>query len=193
MPRVVPIVEGKGDAEAVPLLLRRVFYEHLSLTGIDVLRPIRVPKHKLLKQGELEKAVEFAGRQTEVGDGVVILLDADDECPAEVAPDLLSRARAARRDREIRVVLAKKEYEAWFIAAAESIGGYRNLLPDLTAPADPESIRNAKGWLTRNSRTGAAYRETLDQPALTQVFDIANARRSPSFDKLCRDLTTLFP
>ena len=192
MPRLIPIVEGHGDVEAVPLLLRRVFHEHLDRTGIEVLRSIRVPKTKLLQDGELEKAVELAARQTQNGDAVIILIDADDHCPAELAPKLLLRAVEARPDRDIRVVLANKEYEAWFIAAAESIAGRRGLLPDLVPHHDPESIQDAKGWLTNHSRPGTAYRETLDQPALTQVFDIESARKSPSFDKLCRDLAALF-
>jgi hypothetical protein len=150
-----------------------------------------VPKTKLLKAGELERTVELAARQTQEGDAVLILIDADDHCPAHLAPQLLLRAQARRRDRAMRVVLANREYEAWFIAAAESIGGHRHLLPDLRPPDDPESIRDAKGWLTHNSRAGSAYRETLDQPALTQVFDLQRARRSPSFDKLCRDLASL--
>jgi hypothetical protein len=189
--RIVPIVEGKGDVEAVPLLLRRVFHEYLVQTGIEILRSIRVPKTKLLKEGELERTVELAARQTQDGDAVVILIDADDDCPAQLAPQLLSRAQTRRPDRAMRVVLANREYEAWFIAAAESIGGYRHLQPDLTAPDDPEAIRDAKGWLTRNSRMGNAYRETLDQPALTRVFDLERARKSLSFDKLCRDLASL--
>jgi hypothetical protein len=190
--RLIPIVEGDGDVEAVPLLLRRVFHEHLDRTGIEVLRSIRVPKSKLLKDGELERAVELAARQTQPGDAVIILIDADKDCPAELAPKLLLRAEGTRPDRDIRVVLANKEYEAWFIAAAESIAGRRGLRPDLVSLDDPEAIRDAKGWLTNNSNPGTAYRETLDQPALTQVFDIESARKSPSFDKLCRNLATLF-
>jgi len=192
LPCLIPIVEGHGDVEAVPLLLRRVFHEHLERTGIEVLRSIRVPKTKLLRVGELERAVELAARQIQHGDAVIILIDADDDCPAELAPKLLSRAKETRPDRDIRVILANKEYEAWFIAAAESIAGRRSLRADLVPHHDPETIQDAKRWLTTHSRPGTAYRETLDQPALTQVFDIERARKSPSFDKLCRDLSTLF-
>jgi hypothetical protein len=190
--RVVPIVEGYGDVEAVPLLLRRIFIEDLRRTDVTVLRSIRVPKTKLLKSGELERAVELAARQIQRGDAVLILMDADDDCPAELAPQLLSRAIEARPDRNIRVVLANKEYEAWLIAAVASIAGHRNLRCHLLPPVAPETIRDAKGWLTRSSRSHSAYRETLDQPALTQIFDLHQARVCPSFDKLCRDMASLF-
>jgi hypothetical protein len=90
------------------------------------------------------------------------------------------------------VVLAKVEFESWFIAAAESIGGHREIAADIVAPDDPESIRDAKGWLSERMVAGRTYRPTLDQPALCAVFDIRAARaRSRSFDKLWRDVESL--
>ena len=77
----------------------------------------------------------------------MILLDADDDCPAELARALARRAEAVRPDRRIRVVLAKREFEAWFLAAAQSIAGRRGIRESVAPPADPESIRDAKGFL----------------------------------------------
>ena len=104
---------------------------------------------------------------------------------------ILTRAERARPDRPIRVVMAKVEYEAWFLAAAHSIAGRREIDPGTTAPPEPESIVDAKGWLTNRMPAGRSYRETLDQPALTSVFDLTSARTAPSFDKLWRDVTSL--
>jgi len=88
------------------------------------------------------------------------------------------------------IVIANREFEAWSLAAAESLAGRRGLRPDLQAPADPESIRDAKGWLSQ--RMSARYSGTIDQPALAATMDLALAReRSPSFDKLVRDLERL--
>ena len=42
------------------------------------------------------------------------------------------------------VFLAKKEFEAWFLAAAESLRGQQGLPLDLTSPHYPENIRGAK-------------------------------------------------
>ena len=90
------------------------------------------------------------------------------------------------------MVVAKREYEAWFLAAADSLAGSRGFGDDITAPGDPESIRNAKGWLTERLSPGRAYKELRDQPALTARFDLEQARRSaPSFDKLWRDVSSL--
>ena len=88
----------------------------------------------------------------------------------------------------ISVVMAKKEYEAWFIAAGESLRGKRGLIPDLHAPTDPESIRGAKEWLSRHMPGSQPYAETTDQPALTAVFDLNMARRAESFDKCYREV-----
>jgi len=118
----------------------------------------------------------------------MILLDANGDCPAELAPIILQRARETRPDLQVEVVLAKCEFEAWFISAIESVAGIRGIHPDRSAPADPESIRGAKEWL----RTGGTYRPTADQTALTARFDMALARkRSPSFDKMWRATSEL--
>jgi len=58
----------------------------------------------------------------------------------------------------------------------------------LAAADDPEAIRGAKEWL-RDRHSCARYSETVDQPALTAIFDIQLARkRSPSFDKFYREV-----
>ncbi len=87
--------------------------------------------------------------------------------------------------------MAKVEYEAWFLAAADSLAGHRGIDPATTAPDSPEAIVDAKGWLSNRMPAGRSYRETLDQPALTSVFSLTAAQSAPSFDKLWRDVTSL--
>ena len=88
--------------------------------------------------------------------------------------------------------MARMEYEAWFLAAADSLAGSRGFGDGITASEDPEAIRNAKGRLTERMPPGRAYKELRDQPALTARFDLEQARRSaPSFDKLWRDVSSL--
>jgi hypothetical protein len=89
------------------------------------------------------------------------------------------------------VVLAKREYEAWFLAAAPSLRGLEGLPANLEAPAKPESISDAKGWLTRHMPPGQPYKERLHQQQFTRRFDLALARSADSFDKLCRDIKAL--
>jgi hypothetical protein len=189
--RLVPIVEGHGETAAVPLLLRRLG-RALDRYDVDVAPPLRCPRSRLVKPGELERAVTLASRKTRPPGGILILVDAEDDCPKSAALDILARARAARSDIPLSVVLATREYEAWFLASIESLRGNRGIRPDASFPGDPEEIRGAKERLESLMEPGAAYSETLDQPALTDVFDVALARRrAPSFDKLCREFERL--
>ena len=88
-------------------------------------------------------------------------------------------------------MLAKAEYEAWFLAAAGSIAGQHGIDAATTVPEDPESIRGAKEWLRQRMPPGQCYRATLHQAALTEIFDLDAARAAPSFDKLWRDVSGL--
>ena len=176
--------------EAVPVLIRRIASELAPLSPPTVLKPIRVRRQRILKEGELERYVRLAAIRVEDGGRILILLDANGDCPAEVAPAILERARAAGSGRRIEAVLAKYEYEAWFLAAAESIAGKRGIAPEASAPPEPESVRGAKEWL--DYRMQGSYRPTADQAALTARFDLASARhRSASFDKMWRAMAAL--
>lgn len=186
---IASIVEGHGEVAALPILLRRVAQAVAPSTPIHLPRPIRVKRQLVVKPGELERYVDFAARRAGPGGAILILLDADDDCPADLGIDLLQRAKAARSDRRIRAVLAKTEYEAWFIAATTSIADQHGA--DVKPHPDPESISDAKGWLGQNVLQGATYRPTRHQPKFTADFDLNAARAAPSFEKLWRDVTSL--
>src|SRR4030042_5362988 len=176
--RIAAIVEGHGECEAVPILIRRIA-ETIDPGFVPrVLPPLRVPASRLLKEGEIERSVGLAARKLQGRGGIVIIVDCDweDGCPAEDGPMLLKRSVAARGDLPIAVVLAKREFEAWFLAAADSLRGKSGLPGDLESPAYPESIRGAKEWLTEKMPPGRAYAETTDQPTFTAIFDMNSAR-----------------
>ena len=188
--RIGCIVEGEGDEKAVPILIRRIaenLYPELQLV---MPAPIRVYRNKVVKEGELERAVELTARNIRGQGAIFIILDSDDDCPAQLGPELLRRALEVRGNLPIAVVLAKHEFEAWFLAAAESLQGQRGLRNDLQSPNNPEAIRGAKEWL-RQRMEGRKYRETVDQPGLTARFDLAQARHANSFDKCYRDIIRL--
>jgi hypothetical protein len=188
---IASIVEGHGEVQAVPILIRRIAQELDPPAMVQCLPPLRVPRFKLVKPGELERSVELAARKTGGKGGVLIIIDSEDDCPAELGPRLLARAQAARKDVPIAAVLAKREFEAWFLAAAESLRGERGLFDDLVAPPDPEAVRGAKEWLSARMPHTMKYREVIDQPALTSQFDCRSARRTDSFDKCFRAITQL--
>ena len=189
--RLACIVEGHGEVQAVPVLLRRLASALDPTLALQVEQPIRITKSKLLKAGELERAVELAARKVGGTGAILILLDSDEDCPALLGPDLLARACAVRGDVPMSVVLAKHEFEAWFLAAAESLRGRRGLRDDLEPPAQPENVQGAKEWLADRMMGDHHYVETLDQPALAAIFDLAAARRADSFDKCWREMNRL--
>lgn len=188
MTTIATIVEGSGEVATLPLLIRRIATELMDGIWLDVPRPHRVGRDKLVKSGGIEAAVD----QAVPGAGVLILIDADDDCPAGLGPDLLSRARKARPDKLISVVLANREFEAWFLAAAPSLRGVGGLPTSLELPADCEKPRGCKEWLSERRVDGQKYKPSVDQAALTARIDLRMARvNSPSFDKLCRELSYL--
>ncbi|MBI4558797.1 MAG: DUF4276 family protein [Candidatus Hydrogenedentes bacterium] len=191
--RIAPIVEGDGECEAVPILVRRIASEIDPRFVPLILRPYPAPTTRLLKTGEIERAVETAGRKLQGQGGILVIVDCDHKngCPAIDAPALLTRAKRARKDLPISVVLAKREFEAWFLAAAESLRGKRGLPEDLSSPPNPEDIRGAKEWLSAKMSPGQGYAETTDQAALTALFDMKAARRADSFDKCYREIRGL--
>lgn len=184
------IVEGQGDVEAVPVLIRRVaadLYPELPI----ITHPIRVNRNKIVKVDNLEETIDAASRKVGRQGGIFIILDSDDDCPAKLGPELLQRALKVQGNLPIAVVLAKCEFETWFLAAAESLRGQRGLKNNLQPPNNPEEIRGAKEWLTHQMESNRKYRETLDQPALTARFDFKQARQASSFDKCYRDIARL--
>jgi hypothetical protein len=60
---VTALVEGHGEVEALPLLLRRILEVVAPEVWVDVRRPLRVNRGTMLKKGEFERYVELAVRQ----------------------------------------------------------------------------------------------------------------------------------
>lgn len=184
---VAVVAEGKGETVAVPVLLRRI--AGVVAPGLSLkVTVFRQGRQQVVKKPNFEHIIDLAARRIGQAGLLLVLLDADTDCPAQLGPELVQRAMDARPDRTARVVLAKTEYEAWFVAAAESIAGKRGFRADMIAPDDPEAIRDAKGWLMRHMATGRTYRPSADQASLTATFDMTAARSAPSFDKLWRDV-----
>jgi hypothetical protein len=139
-----------------------------------------------------ERAVAAGALRVSAKGGVLVLLDADDDCPAEHGPLLLGRAKAARPDKLVSVILANREFEAWFLAAAPSLAGQFGFPAQFRRPRNPETPRDCKGLLTRARPRGQPYKETVDQAPLTSVFDLKMAREhSDSFDKFYREVSRL--
>lgn len=185
---IATIVEGDGEVSALPILLRRIAAEREPVVTVDILRPIRVRRDKFLnKKEEFRRQLLLAAAKCG-GDGwILILLDADDDCPAALGTEIHQRAQQYVAHRRVSVVLAKREFEAWFIAAAHSLQDVRGFSMMPAEQMEAEVPRNAKGWMREHMSTGT-YSEFLDQPAFAAKFNLQQAfDNSRSFRKLIKE------
>ena len=188
---VAPIVEGHGEIEAFPALLHRIAEACHARLALRVNQPIRVKASSFTRDDAyMRKHVALAAaKAAQAGGSVLILLDCEDDCPADLGPQLLAKAQAVRLDVPCTVVLAYREYESWFVTAAASLRGETGLPNDLMPPTQPEATRDAKGWLGRHMPV--PYDPVVHQLTFSRAIDLVQARDSQSFDRLYRKTAAL--
>ena len=185
---IIAIVEGRGDERALPALIRRILHERLLRYDIGTGKS-QVAKGKDNLVGKFEKFVEYA--MDDNPSAILVLVDADEDCPVELASSLARRAAALNAPVPIAIVCSKSEYETWFICSlsdSEGDGIRRNLglRPSVVCPENAESIRDAKGWLTDRMPRNRRYSPRTDQDDLTHHIAIELVHeKSRSFRRLC--------
>ena len=186
--RVASIVEGDGEVAALPILLRRLGEWKTPGSYPECVKPIRVHRDRFLNlEDEFRRHILLAANKCGDGGWILILLDADDACPADLGRGIMERAKVHVPHRSVSVVVANREFEAWYIASAASLHGHRGFEFDPSNVVDPESPRDAKGWIRQRMSSGT-YGETTDQPAFSALIDLQHAHdRSRSFRKLCSE------
>jgi hypothetical protein len=205
---VAPIVEGHTEAECVERLLQRVWTELLvSTERLQVLQPSRGKRDALIdaKRADLSEKVKEAfarlnrrmRRDPATGRGfLLLLLDAERDCPAELAPCLVGEMRQARGDADIACALAKRMFENWIVAGASTLAGVHGLPNSLPARHQPEA-RSGTAWLETQLRSKTPrrkYKKTVDAKVFVQHMNLVESRANcPSFDKLCRELEARLP
>ena len=193
MPVIVPIVEGDGDAAALPGLLTRILAEKYGRGDVLVAHGKRVVKANG-RQNLERKLDRFLGHAQNRPDcaAVLIVVDADDDCPAELAERLLKRCRDIGTRRPVEIVCACRSYEAWLLASLETIRGRHGIPDAATLPADAENIPDPKRWLDEQMPTGQSYKPTTHQPSFSSAINPCLAHRnSRSFRRLCHALEQL--
>jgi hypothetical protein len=203
MKQIVMFVEGEGEAEAVPKLVKRLLTEQNAWDAVsidpDTFRVGHVNKLVKDKYREWKRWLAASLKRRKVG-GVLLVLDGDVKrvgtdpfCAATEASSLAREAAPVGGGVifSVAVVFARQEYESWLIAGIESLAGKR--LPDGRAIAKnanapqgdlEESPRDAKGWFSTVIEAG--YKPTRDQAALTDLIDlqVVRNRKLRSFQRL---------
>lgn len=198
MPRIVPIVEGDGDIEAVPILLRYVLHELLNENTWNVIHPKKAHSLPALRK-KLGKFLRYCEIE-EDAQAILILLDLDDGCPAIEAQQLAEDIRNLSPKLPVAIVFAHREYEAWFLASIQKIVQQEGqkyhfteaFRQDPRPPSHVENIRDAKGWISNQMLPGYRYKETLHQPSMTTLIDFELAAQlSRSLQRLRHAVTLL--
>ena len=190
---IVPVVEGQGDRCSVPGLLYRVL-QHFDRDDIQVRKP-KTAKGKGNLLRDYEKYVRYAAMEPGCA-GILVLLDADDQCPVEEVHKLTERTKALNLQQSVRIVYANREYETWILAnidseQGEGIRARLGIDGSASYQGDVDSI-HAKSWLKGKMPRGRSYKETSDQRSLTAFIDIEHTRRrSRSFRRFCHAVEEL--
>lgn len=202
--KIVPIVEGFGEAEAVPILVRRWLAHRRFDRWFDVPErainakgcgKLKAP-HDPWRHLGIEHYVAAALRGGP--DAILVILDADKECLHRprgqgLGPELLMRARRVAGDIPVSVVVANRTYEAWLLAGKAALARCPLILDSasLRDIDDPEARAGAKEVM--GGYIGEVYSPPLHQPQLTEAmsFSQGSRARAPSLDKLLRELDRL--
>lgn len=181
MKRILPIVEGEGDMKAVPELVRRIAIAkgHYDLV---VCAPQR--------RGDLPKVLgrfdDFYRTALLEDCPVLWVLDYDCEQCVDQRADvqrLQERAFAMAPGKACAFAFMVQEFETLFLADHETTRRvFSDIPPSVVFPADPEKVRDAKGWLSKARPKGSAYKPTQHQSRLAAQVDLGRLReRSPSY------------
>ncbi|MGB0385163.1 MAG: DUF4276 family protein [Ardenticatenaceae bacterium] len=181
MPRIIPLVEGQGDVDAIPTLLYKLLHDRQEWQW-HVGRPYRVRSLGALKKN-LTYFVLKASKEKECA-AILIVLDSDDDCPVGIAEALAAEIRKLNLAQPVAIVFAHREYEAWFLASLPTIAGHHGLPADVVYEGEVEDRRDAKGWL-RQQMPVDKYAPTTHQKKFTSLIDIELAyEHSRSFRRL---------
>ncbi|MBU6399159.1 MAG: DUF4276 family protein [Verrucomicrobia bacterium] len=188
---IQPIVEGHGEVPAVPLLVRKLA-ELMGIPFVTVGTPFRSKRSQLVQKDGLQRVIGRA--RSEPGcRGLLVLFDADDDCPKDQVPQLVKWAEAAAAPLPCAVVMAKREYEAWFLGNLEVLLQMRGVRQAAPYESDPEAKRDARGEVESRFGRDFHYVEKEDQPALTVLSDWAVVhQRCRSFRKMAKETSKLF-
>lgn len=178
--------EGKGEVDALPTLAKRILHSE-SIHDWNVRQQIiRIQRGLLVDESVasprrpprtdgFKKAIALA--RAGGAEGLIILVDADDDCPVAFGPPAAEHFKSQIRGSAVMVV---REFETWLILSHT---------PQELANAgikNPENKRDAKKLLTK---LVPGYLPTTHQLELTKRINVAALRKvSKSFDKFARDV-----
>ena len=191
---IVPVVEGDGDAAALPVLLARILQEKFSRHDVFIAqgkaRVVKANGRNNLEK-KLDKFLGYAQKKPGCG-AILILVDSDADCPVMLAQQLSQRSEQIGVNYPVQIVCAYRSYESWFLASLDSVKGHFGIPENTTLTDGAEDVPNPKQWISNRMPAGQAYKETIHQVSLSRAIDLELAyRNSRSFRRLCHALEQL--
>lgn len=183
--RIALLVEGHGEVKAAPVLVRRIINAIDPAVSVRIATPSRYKRGRIETDDELRRFLGLGWLDVEAAGTCLLLVDGDGDCPVSLSQRLRDSANRLRPDVALEIVVAHQEYEAWLLAASNSLRSHDRILDSDYVHVDPETKRDAKKLLGERFKPGQAYSETVDQVDLTRHIDLEEARhRSRSFRAL---------
>jgi len=184
------IVEGDGEVSAFPILLQRLVNE-LSCHEAIGYTPFLEKRTQITKEDKFKRAVQIAGSKADTS-ALVVLFDSDGVCARDHIPQMLLWGHEVAPHLPLAIVMAQCEYEAWFLAAIESLRGERRIEVTASYELDPDKKKSPKSVIDHFMPRDKSYSPTADQPALSAKFHLGQAfRNSFSFRKLVKEVHRL--
>jgi hypothetical protein len=187
--RLVCVVEGQGEIDAIPCLCTRI-RDLLGVTNwfVDP-NPVKQSRSRLVDERTrspfrspaedgLRRAVSLAAQRP--ADAVLVICDADDDCAATWGREATRIVRSIAKTGG--AVMVVREYETWFLL---STFGKANV-----GDVAIESIRGAK---ERFRGMYPTYKASIHQKKYTSALNLTSVwALSNSFDKMVRTLGDIF-
>lgn len=181
--RLVIVREGHGEQGAIEKLIARLARSAGLIPSPIASIPESI-RHVVTSPESALVAAEIAARYSP--NALLITADCDDSCPKDLAPQISTALRQRAFPFPIATVLFYREYETLAVSIANRLDGSTLRSPGGTTiatlslttsmPSDPETFRDAKGWIKRHLMGGQSYKPTTHQLPLTNQMNIDDLR-----------------
>lgn len=170
------IVEGDGDVEAMPILLRSIFHS-LECFNVQFEPPVRLGEfNNLIRGKKFGPFLQMLLNDDDI-DGIIVSCDLDDGCPIEARDALIDFIVQKNHNIEkpVSVVLFNREFEALFLSQIDILMRKKGLSANDDDTADAIArchlIRGAKEHLRKFIRE-PSYKESRDQGSLAALLEV---------------------
>lgn len=171
------IVEGDGDAQAMPLLVNKILHHH-GIYHVQLTTPqISGDVHKSRKR--FDDYLRYALKKQ---CPVLWVLDCDDKeigCPVQHVTHFQTAMNALHLPnvQPVEFAFFVHEFESLFLAEIDALRNFYQLPTSLKIDPNAATRRDAKGEIAKLLPKDRGYKETVDQAKIAHRLDLATCAR----------------